>query len=194
MIAASHFRSYVERQTVLPQDDGSYLVRPYLRRRLVYRTDKTTKERFVAFRSRIEFVAAILTALLLLSTFAGFARIPHVTPLLDYWFLPAVLALFVCLIPCVIAARIWERRLLSSGTRVSAQLWAGRHPMAVWPFWLRMVWLAVVVGGGIWGIVLFGRYGFSPWVFAAALGLFFVLVFVRRRELFGRSSDTPRGP
>jgi len=167
----------------LSQDDGSYLVRPYLSRRLVYRTDKATKERFVAFRSGIDLVAVILLMALFLSAFAAFARIPYVTALLDYWLLPALLALLVCLIPSLIAARIWERRLLRTGTRVSAQLWAGHHPFTVMPLWLRVTILVIYASVLIWMSAnpMAWRVGIAPVALAFLFGL---LIFIRRGQIF----------
>src|ERR1044071_4756344 len=62
---ASGYRAWLE-QSVLPQPDGSYLVRP-LGRRLVYQVDAAAKDDFLKFANRIALIGfAVLVAVLLL--------------------------------------------------------------------------------------------------------------------------------
>jgi hypothetical protein len=179
-----HYRAWIE-HSVLPLSDGKYLVQP-LGRRFIYRVDQATKDRFVTFTSRVGAIIAVSTSLVFISGLL----LPH---LWQYGHPPAplnvltVINALTVMLAFAIVALVWSFHILRAGERVAPQLWTRPHPIALWPFWLRMAWVAASIGSIIWMLMLFRHFPGIPWLPIAALVLFLVVVFRRRRELFSRA-------
>ena len=169
-------RSWIE-HSVLPQSDGMYLVR-LLGRRLVYRVDQATKERFVSFTNRVCVISVVPIAIVLIDSFLPRAW--------QYGQPEALLSVLTLDLGFLLAVLLWSRHFLGAGNRVAPDLWTGPDPLALWPYRLRMAWLAAGAASIIWIFVLFRHYPGVSWVPIAALVLFLVLVLRRRRELFRR--------
>jgi hypothetical protein len=175
----SGYQAWIE-YAVLRQADGTYLVRlgPH-----VYRVDEATKDRYVRLTHAIALigVVALATALLLPAAAWGDGKPP--LPLL-------ILAAGLVF---MIAAHFWMLHILKTGTRISRELWTKPHPMTLWPFWLRAIWLAVGVGTGVLGNRAIQNVSACALDVRRGLALLFVLIFIQRRELFGRATDNARG-
>jgi len=124
-------RSWIE-HSVLPQSDGMYLVR-LLGRRLVYRVDQATKERFVSFTNRVCVISVVPIAIVLIDSFLPRAW--------QYGQPEALLSVLTLDLGFLLTALLWSRHFLGAGNRVAPDLWTGPGRIRLHYGRIGCVWL-----------------------------------------------------